>query len=411
MTPRERVMKALNFETPDRLPKDLGGMLSTGISAFAYPKLVEALGLPPRLPRLYDTGQMLAMPDLDVLDALGCDCVVAAYGMTNAYDQDGLWHPYNFDGRLPALVRNPGTFQTQPDGSILQNGVSKMVASSYVFDEEHGGQPVDWTGELPMLDLKQYKKNLAAHVLRDEQIIALSDLCRRVHASSDRAIFFSDNSIIPDISIHTHGGMAVFPILCLTEPDYVTELHEIAAEHALCNIRLLLPEIGPYVDVIMAAADDWGTQNSTIASPAVFRKLFLPYRRRINDEFHKLAPQVKIFLHSCGAIYDIIDLVIESGFDILNPVQWCAGKRSYKEWKDKARRRISLWGGGVNSQVTLPLGTVEDVVREVREVASYLSQDSGYVFCNIHNILAEIAPEKVIAMYKAAGAVSDTAAI
>ena len=168
-----------------------------------------------------------------------------------------------------------------------------------------------------------------------------------------------------------------------------------------------MPEIGPYVDVIMASADDWGTQNSTIASPAVFRKLFLPYRRRINDEFHKLAPQVKIFLHSCGAIYDIIDLVIESGFDILNPVQWCAGKRSYKEWKDKTRRRIALWGGGVNSQVTLPLGTVEDVVREVREVASYLSQDSGYVFCNIHNVLAEIAPEKVIAMYKAA----DTAAV
>jgi uroporphyrinogen decarboxylase len=231
---------------------------------------------------------------------------------------------------------------------------------------------------------------------------ALRDLCKRVRESTGRAVFLSEGSISPDISIHAHGGMAVFPILCLTEPDYVTELHEITAEHTLRNIRMLLPEIGPYVDVIMAAADDWGTQNSTIASPAVYRKLFLPYRRCINDEFHRLAPQVKIFLHSCGAIYDLIDLVVESGFDIMNPVQWSAGKRSYQEWKDKARKRIALWGGGVNSQVTLPLGTVDDVACETREVVSYLKQDNGYVFCNIHNILAEIAPEKVIAMYRAA---------
>jgi uroporphyrinogen decarboxylase len=402
MTPRQRVLATLNFQTPDRQPKDMGGMLSTGISAFAYPKLVEALGLPPRLPKLYDTGQMLAMPDLDVLDALGCDCVVVCYGATNAFEQQDFWHPYDFAGRLPARVRNPSAFQAQPDGSILQNGVTRMVASSYVFDEEHGGQPVDWTGELPMVDLKQYKKNLEARVLSDEYIKTLRDLCKRVRESTDRAVFFSEGSLTPNISIHAHGGMAVFPILCLTEPDYVAELHEITTEHTLRNIRLLMPEVGPYVDVLMEAADDWGTQNSTIASPAVFRKLFLPYRRCINDEFHRLTPEVKVFLHSCGAIYDLIDLVVESGFDILNPVQWSAGKHSYRDWKDKARGRIALWGGGVNSQTTLPLGTVEDVARETREAVSYLKQDNGYVFCNIHNILAEIAPEKVIAMYRAA---------
>ncbi len=402
MNSRERVMAALNFETPDRLPKDLGGMLSTGISAFAYPRLVEALGLPPRLPKLYDTGQMLAMPDLDVLDALGCDCVVIANNATNAFEQTEFWHPYDFNGRLPALVQRPAAFQTQSDGSILQNGVSRMVTSSTVFDEAHGGQPVDWMGELPMLDLEEYKKSLERRILSDERIKSIRDFYQRVRESTDRAIFIHDGSITPDISIHTHGGMAVFPILCLTEPDYVADLHGIETEHTLRNIRMLMPEIAPNVDVIMAAADDWGTQNSTIASPAVFRKLFMPYRRRINDVFHELAPDTKIFLHSCGAIYDIIDLIVESHFDILNPVQWCAGKRSYKEWKDKARKRIALWGGGVNSQVTLPLGTVEQVEQEAREVASYLSQDSGYVFCNIHNILSEIAPEKVIAMYRGA---------
>ena len=93
---------------------------------------------------------------------------------------------------------------------------------------------------------------------------------------------------------------------------------------------------------------------------------------------------------------------MESGFDVLNPVQWSAGKHTYREWKDKARGRIALWGGGVNSQVTLPFGSVDDVRRETAEVVAYMRQDSGYVFCNIHNILVEIDPQKVIAMYEAA---------
>jgi uroporphyrinogen decarboxylase len=182
----------------------------------------------------------------------------------------------------------------------------------------------------------------------------------------------------------------------------VAELHEIGTEYALRNIRALLPEIGPSIDIIMMTADDWGNQQSLMAPPRVFRDLFLPYRKQLNDAVHEIAPGVKAFLHSCGAIYDLIPMIIESGFDILNPVQWSAGKHSYQEWKDASRGRIALWGGGVNSQVTLPLGTVEDVEREVTEVVRYMSQDSGYVFCNIHNILAEIAPEKVIAMYRAA---------
>ena len=395
------MLKTLNFEEPDRLPKDLGGMLSSSISAFAYPRLAAALGLPPRLPHVYDTGQMLAMPDLDVLDALGCDVVTVLGHVTNAFGQPEKWHPYDFNGRLPALVQRPEAFETLPDG-VIRQGNTRMPPASFVFDEIHGGQPLDLSAELPKYDLKEYKKNLQARTLRDEEIVAVRELCRQVRNSTDRAVFFNHGALVPNISIHGHGGMAVFPVLCLTEPDYVTELHEITIEHALQNVQRLLPEIRDYVDIIWLASDDWGTQNTTIASPKIFRKLFLPYRKRMNDECHKYAPHVKTFLHSCGAIYDLLDMIVESGFDVLNPVQWSAGKHSYKEWKDKSRKRIALWGGGINAQATLPLGTVEDVTREAREVACYLGQDAGYVFCNIHNILAEIPPEKIIALYRAA---------
>jgi uroporphyrinogen decarboxylase len=281
-----------------------------------------------------------------------------------------------------------------------------MPPSSFVFDEPHGGQPVDFKGELPRVDLDELRSGLKAHELRDEQVVRIRDLCRRVREASDRAVFFNDGSIQAPISIHAWGGMGVFPVLCLTDPDYVTELHEIVTEHSLGNLRKLLPEIGAYVDILMMAADDWGTQQNTIASPKVYRDLFLPYRQRLNHEAHRLAPGAKTFLHSCGAIYKLLDLIVESGFDIANPVQWPAGGHSYAEWKDKARGRITLWGGGLNAQATLPLGSLEEVESEVKQVVSVLAQDGGYVFCNIHNLLAEIPPEKIVAIYRAAGSIS-----
>ena len=406
-TSRERILNTLNYEMPDRLPKDLGAMRSTGISAFAYPKLIEALGLPPRLPRVHDTYQMLALPDLDVLDALGCDVVTIFDDVTNAFDQPGKWHKYDFNGRLPALVVDPGAFKLREDSSILQSyggGQSnlRMPPSAYTFEALHGGQPLNLTDDLPMYDLDEYARGLRAKDLRDEEIAAAATLCRQVRESSDRAVLIEHPALAPPICIHIHGGLAVFPILCLTEPTYVAELHQIGLEYTLRNARRLLAEIGPYVDIILVAADDWGSQDRLMAPPRVYRDLFLPYRQRLNDEYHRIVPGVKTFLHSCGAIYDILDMIIESRFDVVNPVQWWAGGRSYREWKDKCRNRIVLWGGGVNSQVTLPLGTVADVEAEVAEIVEYLSTDGGFVFCNNHNILAEIPPEKVIAMYRTA---------
>jgi uroporphyrinogen decarboxylase len=125
----------------------------------------------------------------------------------------------------------------------------------------------------------------------------------------------------------------------------------------------------------------------------------------MNETAHRLAPDVKTFIHTCGAIYDVVDYIIEGGFDILNPVQWTAGGHSFREWKAKCRGKIALWGGGVDTQKTLPLGTVADVEREVTEVVSCLAEGGGYVFNSIHNILAEVEPEKIVAMYRAAGAV------
>lgn len=395
-------MKALNFEETDRVPRDLGAMRSTGISAFAYPKLVAALGLPPRVPRLHDTAQMLALPDLDVLDALGCDVVTIDGGVTNAFDEPEKWHDFDFGGRLPAKVTRPEDFEVLPDGTVRQWGRAVMPPNSFVFNEEHSGQPLlDLDAPLPLLDLEEHRKRLEERAITDGQASELADLAARVRRSTDRAVFFADWTQ-PPIGIGGHCGIGIFPIICKLEPDYVHEFHRISTDWAVGNLRRLLPRLRGNIDIVLTAADDWGTQNTTIASPATFQELFQPYYRRFNDVVHELLPGAKTFMHNCGAVYDVLDIIVDSGFDIVNPVQWPAGGHSYSEWKARVHGRAALWGGGVYSQQTLALGTVQEVENEVRAIVPVMSAGGGYVFNNIHNLLAETPPEKIIAMYRAA---------
>lgn len=407
-TRRERVLKALNFEPVERLPKDLGGMRSTGISCLAYPALRHALGLPQLDPRVHDGMQMLALPDLDVLDALDCDVVcVELDGTTNALGRSeaDLWERYDFLGRLPALVRSVGDYSEFEDGSIeyrYGKRLCHMPPGATVFSEAHGGQPVDFELEPELKPIAQVKRELREAAPTDEDLEALAVRLRRVRDSTDRAVFLN---FVP-AGLGFPGGMAAWSMLCLTEPEYVAEYHE-AAVTASCDAwKRLLPEVRGLVDVVMTNADDQGTQGSTILPPSVFRDLYVPYYRKLNDTIHGLAPGIKSFLHSCGAIYGIIDHIIDAGFDVLNPVQWKAGGAGFRAWKEKTGGRIALWGGGVDTQETLPLGSVADVEREVEELVRCLASGSGYVFCAVHNIMADIPPEKIIAMYRAAGRVS-----
>lgn len=403
---RERVVKSLNFEETDRVPKDLGGMRSTGISCFAYPHLVKALGLPPRPTRIHDTVQMLAIPDIDILDALGCDVIFAEVegnsGVSNGYEENFHWHDYSFNGRLNGaqVPFDPSGYTVEGDGTIVRDNLT-MPPQSCVFSEDHGGQAVDITGDLPKIDLNSYRKECEKALLKDDEIRFIVNFLKHLRNSSDRAIFFSSSSVRARIGISNFFGIGIFPLLCMLEPEMVREAHEIGTQTSVENAKRLFPEIDGLADVFLVQADDWGTQNAPIASPNVYKDLFLPFYKRLNDQVHESAPDIKTFLHSCGAVYSLLDLFIDSGFDIINPVQWSAGDESREAWKEKVKGRASFWGGGVDSQHTLPLGSIDDVRSNAFESIATLKKGGGFVFCNIHNILAEIEAEKVIAMYEA----------
>lgn len=411
MNSRERVLSSLNFRSIDRIPKDLGSHRSTGISCFAYPDLVSKLGLAERLPRIFDLGQMLALVEIDVLDALNCDVVIVDIQkggpyLTNCFFDDHQWEFFDFNGRIKGLVpKGRYSFSVKDDGSIEELHSSlRMPVDSYVFDLLSGGQPLSFMDDIPKLDLAEYKEQAEhSYLITEEESNQMAGFIKKVRNSTDRAVHLSRGPFTSLLWPGGHAGMGIFPIICMQEPDYVHRYHEILTNIFLENMRKLLPKIQNDIDIIDLGHGDWGTQNSLIMSPDLYRELFKPYYKALNAEAAKIAPDIKRLVHSCGAIYPILDIMIdEVGIQAVNPVQWYAGNSGYKAWKDKVRHRMSLWGGAVNSQHTLPLGSVEQIKDELKEVVEYLSADGGYVFNNVHNILAEIPAEKIIAMYQSA---------
>lgn len=279
MNGRERVVRALEFKPVDTVPKDLGGMRSTGISCFAYASLVEALGLPPRRPKVYDDYQMLALPDVDVLDALGCDvCVVEADGATNAFASPSMWQPFDSGGRLDALVRDTSTYTVGPDGAIT-NGTRTMVPASFVFDEEHGGQSLDLAGDLRLPDLHHAEERCEQAAPTNAEIDRICRLVDRARRSTDRAILYSGTKA----GLGFPGGFPNWSMVCLTDGDFVHRYHDLITSHAAKALSRLLPHIRDAIDVILVSADDQGLQDRSILPPAVFRDLYVPYYRRVND--------------------------------------------------------------------------------------------------------------------------------
>ncbi|MBN2557727.1 MAG: hypothetical protein JXB33_03115 [Clostridia bacterium] len=396
MKRRDRVIKAFNFEEADRVPMDLGGMRSTSISCFQYSALRRYLGLEERLPLIYDDFQMLAIPEPDVLDALDCDVVFVDGKYSNAFDERHKFRYYDFNGRLPAMVGRPDSYSVLENGTIVKNGKS-MPTGSTVFDDPHGGNIFD-LDNIYKEPLSELREKLERQRLDDAAIEKLALMCRNVREATDRAVFLTDF----EIPLEFVGGIANGAMLCLLEPGYIKDYHEMKAEYYARQMERVVKAIRGSADLVLSGNQDLGTQNTTIVSPDVADELFMPYFKIVNDAAHAADPGIRTFLHSCGAIYDIIDSVVDAGFDILNPVQWCAGGHSYKEWKDRARNRLVLWGGGVDSQHTLPLGTVEEIKRQVSEVVPYMKKDGGFVFCNIHNLTAEVIPEKIKAIYDTA---------
>jgi len=397
MTSRERVKAAVSGQIPDRVPVDLGSTRVTGIQCWAYKGLVEALGLPDRTPRVYDLMQMLAEVDDDVIEAAGLDCVGVFIDSNLPF---GLrprdWKPLTlFDG-TEILV--PGELEvfTEPNGDwVIREGnrpdgrvLGRMPRDGHYFDY---ADDMSLHDELTLPDLDEWEQTLRPR-LDDEELQKVVERCRYLHENTDKAV------VLNYFGAGLGGPFNVpdWLVVMIEHPEWVHECHRRQVRFHTNNIRRILDAAAKYIDVFVVSGADFGTQKGEFFSPSLFSELYKPYFTQINAVIHEYG--VPTFYHSCGSIRKLIPDFIEMGCDILNPVQCSAANMDPRELKAEFGSRLTFWGGGIDTQKTLPFGTVDDVRREVLERLRIFAPGGRYVFNPVHNVQKDCPGQNIAAM-------------
>ncbi|GHT17776.1 hypothetical protein FACS1894189_4320 [Planctomycetales bacterium] len=225
----------------------------------------------------------------------------------------------------------------------------------------------------------------------------IAEGAERLRRSTDRAIIGLFGGNMFEIPCYLFGMerymsyMGLYPEQCIRFSEKLCEIH-------LANLEKWLPRVGPYIDVVLFG-DDLGSYQGPLISPGMYRKYFLPYHSRLWNRAKQIAPHIKTQLHCCGGIVPLLKDMIEGGLDSINPVQVGCAAMEPKLLKQQYGDRITFWGGGCDTRSILPGGTPDEVRRCVRERIELFSPGNGFVFQQIHNIMSEVPPENIVAMF------------
>jgi uroporphyrinogen decarboxylase len=401
MTPRERVLKACSFEEPDRVPIDIGGSQVSGICIDHYCDLLKYLDIK-ELPKVYEQFEMLARVGEPIRKRLRGDVI----SLENPSMRWGLhnkdWKKWRtFKG---SEVLMPGDFNPVIDekGALVlkdNNGmpISSMAKDTLYFEFACG---TAMSKEIVKMDPDKWKDSIALYT--DEELEQIAAEAKNLHENTGYAVFgeFGRGGLG---TIGLLAGHTITDWLCvlLTERAYAEEILQATAEKALENVKLYLEAVGKNVDIILVSGTDYGTQRIELFNPDIWRDLFMPRFKIVNDYVHKNS-KMKTFIHSCGSIYNIIEYIIAAGFDILNPVQVTAGNMDAARLKEEFGGRIVFWGGGVDTQTVLPFGSADEVTEQVRERIKIFAPGGGFVFNPTHCIQYGVPPKNLLAAADAA---------
>ena len=411
MTSRERVTRALEHEEPDRVPLDLGASAVTGMHVNSVYTLRQALGLdPPGTPvKVVEPYQMLGEIAPDLLDALGVD--VVGLGMPNTLFgfENKDWQPWTTFQGTPVLV--PGAFNTEPEpsGDVLMYPEGdrsappsgRMPKDGWYFDTIVRQPPVD-DAHLEVEDnLEEFGPISEAelgHLRTEAQRIAAD----KAVLASFGGTAFGDIALVPAPWLkHPRGirDVAEWYTSTIARFDYVYEVFERQCAIALKNFERIYEAVGDRPTAVFITGTDFGTQRGPFISVDAYRRLFKPFHKAVNDWVHQHTAW-KTFIHSCGSVEAFLEDFIDAGFDVLNPVQCSAADMAPETLKDRYGDRISFWGGGVDTQQTLPFGTADEVRAEVRERVRIFGRGGGFVFNTIHNVQSRTPAENLVALYE-----------
>ncbi len=226
----------------------------------------------------------------------------------------------------------------------------------------------------------------------------LADGAKKLRAGSERAIVGLFGGTLFE------GGQQFFRMdnfykALASQPALVHRFLDKLTSIFMQRLELYLKAVGPYIDVVLFS-DDYGMQRGSQISPAMFREFFKPRHKEMWGFAKKLAP-VKVMLHCCGSITNLLPDMIEAGLDAINPVQTSCKFMEPEQIKSQFKDQITFWGGGCNTQQVLPMGTPAEVREDVLRNLDVLAPGGGFVFQQIHNIQADVPPENVVAMFDA----------
>ena len=405
---REIVAETLNHVRAGRIPFDLGGTAVTGIHVSCVAALRDHYGLEKGPVRVWEPYQMLGEVGDDLREVLKIDTVGVAARNTMFGFPVGDWKEMRMPWGQEVLV--PGGFNVtrQPDGGLIiypegdtsAPASGHMPASGFFFDSIIRQEPIDESKLDPADNLEEFGPISDEDLTHFERGVTAADRTGRAVVATFGGTAIGDIALVPAPFLkHPKGirDVAEWYMSTVTRTDYVHAVFERQTEIGIANLAKIFERVGNKVDVVFICGTDFGTQSSTFCSPAAFRELYMPYYRRINGWIHENTTW-KTFKHSCGAVESFMELFIESGFDIINPVQCSAKGMDPEVLKRKYGDRLTFWGGAVDTQKTLPFTTPVEIRDEVRRRCEVFGEEGGFVFNAVHNIQAGTPVENIVAM-------------
>lgn len=407
---RDRLRTALSHREPDRIPVDFGGTSVTGIHVTCVAALRDYYGLPRRPVMLREPFQMLGLVEDDLRAAMGLDVVGVFPRNVKSGVPAADWKEWNFRG-LDLLIPGNLNPRIEPNGDVLlfpqgdqtAPPSARMPVGSAFFDVIVRQPEIDDEKLDPEQNLEEFGPVSEADLDYFEQAArdAVATGCGVAAAFGGTGL--GDVANVPGPSLkHPQGirDVAEWYMSTRTRRPYIHRVFERQCEIAIANLERIHKRIGDSVDCFYLCGTDFGTQTSAFCSVATFRELWFPYYKVVNDWVHRHTAW-KCFKHSCGSVERFFESFIEAGFEIVNPVQCSAAGMDPAELKRKYGSRLVFWGGGVDTQRTLPFGTPQQVREEVLRRCEIFAPEGGFVFNAIHNLQAGTPVENMVAMMDA----------
>ncbi|MFH1069282.1 MAG: uroporphyrinogen decarboxylase family protein [Candidatus Glassbacteria bacterium] len=411
MTDRQKLLDAIDRKGGGRVPVDFGSTAVTGMHASCVAMLRDYYGLEKRPAKVHEPYQMLALVEEDLQQALGVDTQGVFPRNTMFGFANYAWKLWRMPDGLEVLVSKDfnttvdanGDTLIYPQGDTAAPASGRMPSGGYFFDAVIRQEPIAEEKLDPEDNLEEFGPIAEADLDHYRQAVIKARAEGRMVVATLGGMALGDIALVPAVFLKRPRGIrdvAEWYISLAARRDYVRTVFDRQTAIALENLPKIHAVLGEDVDVVFICGTDFGTQTSTFCSAGDFRELFLPFYRKINGWIHRNTGW-RTFKHSCGAVEPFIELFIEAGFDILNPVQCSAAGMEPEKLKKRYGDRLTFWGGGIDTQRVLPFGTPEEVREQVLRRLEVFSAGGGYVFNSIHNVQARTPVENMAAMIEA----------